>query len=54
MRKKKLGKNWGLAKWFVGAIVIGIIIGGYWLSLERTAPITTVETPVELKLQPVQ
>lgn len=47
MRKKKLG----LGKWVVGALVLGIFWGGYWLSLERPAPEKVVETPIELKLE---
>ena len=54
MRKKKLGKNLGLAKWFFGVLLIGVLGGGYLLSLERPAPIAAVETPVELKLEKLQ
>ena len=54
MRKKKLGKKLGLAKWFIGALLVGILGGGYFLSLERPVPIAAVETPVELKLEKLQ
>jgi hypothetical protein len=54
MRKKKLGKKMGLTKWVLGVLLLGILGGGYWLSLERPAPITTVETPVQLKLEKLQ
>lgn len=54
MRKKKLGKKLALTKWFLGALLVGILGGGYWLSLERPVPTTTVETPVELKLEKLQ
>lgn len=48
MRKKKLA----LGKWVLLAVVVVLLGLGYWLSLEREAPVAPVQTPVELKLTP--
>ena len=48
MRKKKLP----VLKWIVAIVVVVVLAGGYWLSLERPAPEQKTDTPVELKLQP--
>ena len=50
MRKKKLG----IGKWVVSGLVVAVLGASYWLSLERPAPQVSVETPVELKIQPIQ
>jgi hypothetical protein len=50
MRKKKLP----VLKWLVAIIVVVVIAGSYWLSLERPAPVQKTDLPVELKLQPTK
>lgn len=50
MRKKKLP----VVKWLVAIIVVVGLAGSYWLSRERPAPEHKIDTPVELKLQPVK
>lgn len=50
MRKKKLA----IGKWVFSALVLVVIGLGYWLSLERTAPVGVMELPLELNSQPVQ
>lgn len=50
MKKKKIP----FGKFFLLILVVGIVGGGYWLSMPRAAKQTPVEKPVELKLQPLQ
>ena len=50
MRKKKLP----IVKWLVAIVVVVVLAGGYWLSLERPAPEHKVDASVELKLKPLQ
>ena len=49
MRKKKFP----FGKLFLSLLVLAVVGGGFWLSLERPAKQQAVEKPIELKLQPL-
>lgn len=50
MRKKKLP----IVKWLLSVAVVAVLAGGYWLSLERPAPLHEIDKPVVLKIKPLQ
>lgn len=49
MKKKKIP----FGKIILLILVLGVVGGGYWLSLERPVQQAPVEKPVELKLTPL-